>query len=70
MFGGIPTLPALSFDFNLLANITARLDSALELVPSYGLWVWGIVLGIGAVVWLVVTRLVYRSLQQSQETTQ
>ncbi|MCC7161207.1 MAG: zf-HC2 domain-containing protein [Anaerolineae bacterium] len=38
-------------------------------LPSFDIWVWGLVLGGGAVVWLVVNRLILSSLNRPLETS-
>jgi hypothetical protein len=66
----MPALPLPAFEPNLITIFGAWLDTLPVLVPSYGLWIWGTVILGGAVIWLVVNRLVFRSLDSTKETTQ
>lgn len=63
-------VPLPSVTLNPFANFSVWSETLAVSLPSLGIWVWGLLLMGGAIVWLVANRLIFNSLKHTPEASQ
>lgn len=66
----LTNIPLPSVALNPFPDISVWGEALAVSLPSFGIWIWGLLLVGGAAVWLVANRLIFNSLKHPSEASQ
>lgn len=70
LFTRLTNIPAPSFTWDFFSDVSNWGETFSILLPAWSGWVWGVLLAGGIVIWFIVNRLIFDSLNHTPEASQ